>query len=85
MVGGVVGVAFGVRNRVTLTCSRISASRFRVGDISSLSFRNRMVRSRSLSSSTPSTRQDNSELYVAAKTSTLPNWLGTPVSGHNDQ
>jgi hypothetical protein len=79
-VGTALGLAFGLRKRVTLMCSRIFASRFRVRDISSLSFRNRMVRSRSLSSSAPSTREDSSELYVPAKTSILPNWLATRVS-----
>jgi hypothetical protein len=64
---------------VCRTCSRIFASRSSVGEIASLSFRNRIVRSNSLLSSFASTRglpvvnEVSSAWYVADRTSMFPN------------
>src|SRR5436305_14842211 len=75
----VVALKVWVEKRACRTCSRILASRSSVGEIASLSLRNRIVRSRSLFSSDASTSglpvavDVSSALNVAARTSMFPN------------
>jgi hypothetical protein len=75
----VVALKLWLEKRACRTCSRILASRSSVGEIASLSLRNRIVRSRSFFSSGASTSglpvvvDVSSALNVAARTSMFPN------------